>query len=374
MEIMDIFDQLANTYGRPMPAALLSNDQLYRSMYSPADAPEVLFRRIEDCQEVQILGNDPYTPQQLINNAIRLLLATGLYTRDFDNEWDRQDEADKTWPNLKTFIQAAYTRRLNATAATSGGHGYATHNAFNVLASASDDESVDTVGTQIAALTAHSQLTANTAATTSQQLAQLQMAQQQMMTQLAAMSVAPTSHHNHVMAPVMAPVTQPFVAVPPMQQPAQQQTFQYNNNSLFGSRFGRRGGGRGGRGSRGGGCGGRAVLNYFPPPGMHGFQPMASTPIMQQQPGNNSGSFSNAPLNRHTASAYSNIVKRFANLNVCFSCGFDVKDGHTSSTCLMQWRRPNHQVAFTRANAQQYINVGYDACTRAMHKTQYPAM
>ena len=107
MEIMDIFDQLANTYGRPTPAALLSNDQLYRSLYSPADAPEVLFRRIEDCQEVQILGNDPYTPQQLINNAIRLLLATGLYTRDFDDEWDRYDEPDKTWPNLKTFIQAA---------------------------------------------------------------------------------------------------------------------------------------------------------------------------------------------------------------------------------------------------------------------------
>ena len=182
MEIMDIFDQLANMYGRPTPAALLTNDQLYRSPYSPADAPEVLFRRIEDCQEVQILGNDPYTPQQLINNAIRLLLATGLYTRDFDDEWDRQDEIDKTWPNLKSFIQAAYTRRLNATAATSGGQGYAHHNAFNALAS--DDDSVDTVGTQIAALTAHSQLTANTAATTSQQLAQLQHAQQQMMTQL----------------------------------------------------------------------------------------------------------------------------------------------------------------------------------------------
>jgi hypothetical protein len=119
MEIMDIFDQLANTYGCPTPAALLTNNQLYQSPYSPADVPEVLFRRIEDCQEVQILGNDPYMPQQLINNAIRLLLATGLYTRDFDDEWDRQDEANQTWPNLKSFIQLAYTQRLNVTCSLS---------------------------------------------------------------------------------------------------------------------------------------------------------------------------------------------------------------------------------------------------------------
>ena len=88
MEIRDIFDQLANTYGHPMPVALLSNDQLYFLAYFPADAPEVLFRHIKDCQEVQILGNDPYTPQQLINDAIPLLLATGLSTHDFDDKWD----------------------------------------------------------------------------------------------------------------------------------------------------------------------------------------------------------------------------------------------------------------------------------------------
>ena len=55
-----------------------ANDTLFRSVYSPNDAPEVLFRRIEDCQEVQILGEDPYTAQQLLNNAVRLLLQCGL--------------------------------------------------------------------------------------------------------------------------------------------------------------------------------------------------------------------------------------------------------------------------------------------------------
>ena len=67
-----------------------------------------------------------------------------------------------------------------------------------------------------------------------------------------------------------------------------------------------------------------------------------------------------------------NIVKRYANMNVCFSCGFDVENGHTSRTCPQAWRRANHQEAYDRSNAQQYIDAGYDACTKAKHKTQLP--
>jgi hypothetical protein len=35
---------------------------------------------------------------------------------------------------------------------------------------------------------------------------------------------------------------------------------------------------------------------------------------------------------------------------VCYSCGFDVEDGHNSQTCHFDWRKPNHDVTFTRAN------------------------
>jgi hypothetical protein len=77
MELCNIFDHITTMYGRPMPAALLQNDTLFRSVYSPQDAPEVLFRHIEDCQEVQILGDNPYCPQQLLNNAVSLFLQCG---------------------------------------------------------------------------------------------------------------------------------------------------------------------------------------------------------------------------------------------------------------------------------------------------------
>jgi hypothetical protein len=103
MEIMEILDQITTIYGCPTPNALLQNKMLFRSAYSPANAPETLFRHIKDCQEVQLLGKDEYTPKQLLNNAIRLLLQCRLYTHDF-KEWDRKPKADQVWTALKTFI------------------------------------------------------------------------------------------------------------------------------------------------------------------------------------------------------------------------------------------------------------------------------
>ena len=171
MEPREMFDQITTTYGQPTPAALLQNDTLFRSVYSPNDAPEVLFRCIEDCQEVQILGEDPYTAQQLLNNAVRLLLQCELYTRDFD-DWDQKPSSDRIWTNLKTFVQECYTRRLNASSITSGAHGYV-QNTFAVLQEESEeeDDDVQTVITQMAALTTQSQLMAITMAETSASVA-----------------------------------------------------------------------------------------------------------------------------------------------------------------------------------------------------------
>jgi hypothetical protein len=144
-----------------------------------ADAPEVLFRRIEDCAETALLGRNPYTNQQLITNAIHLLLTTGLYIRPFE-EWDRLTAPNQTWIALCTMIQEAFQWHLNAMAPTAIHHGYAPampyqQNAFGVLGKTtadSDDESAYTVVTQVAVLTYQSQLTASTAANLLQQVEQ----------------------------------------------------------------------------------------------------------------------------------------------------------------------------------------------------------
>ncbi len=123
-----------------------------------ADPPEVLFRCIEECTETALLGKNPYTNKQLIMNAIRLLLSTGLYTRAFE-DWDQLTDASKTWIELCRIIQDAFQRRLNASTPTSGHQGYAPalpfqQNEFNTLAADdSDKDTADTVPTQMAAMT-----------------------------------------------------------------------------------------------------------------------------------------------------------------------------------------------------------------------------
>ena len=183
----------------------------FRSVYFPQDAPEVLFRCIKDSQLVQILGEDPYTVQQLLNNAERLLLQCGLYTRDFE-DWDCKIAADKILTNLKTFVQEWYMPCLNATSVTSGTQGYV-QNAFTALHKESDDEDddVQTVITQMAALTTQRQRAATTAEESSALVAaainQLNANQQAMQQQFAAFTTQRNTTYQPAHA-VQPPITQ----------------------------------------------------------------------------------------------------------------------------------------------------------------------
>ena len=69
---------------------------------------------------------------------------------------------------------------------------------------------------------------------------------------------------------------------------------------------------------------------------------------------------------------YSNLTKRYAHWNACFSCGFDVPDGHTSQTCPLHLKKLDHDIYFTHQNAQQYIDQGNNCTTKNRHKTVFP--
>ncbi len=69
---------------------------------------------------------------------------------------------------------------------------------------------------------------------------------------------------------------------------------------------------------------------------------------------------------------FSNTVKQFSNWNVCYSCGFDVKHGHTSMSCPAHLHKASHDIYFTRQNTQQYIDLGHPCSTRNRHKTTFP--
>ena len=383
MAIREMLDQLSSTYGLPTPAALELNDNEFRRPYSAADAPEVLFRRIENCAEVAIIGGNPYTDRQIVMNTIRLLLTTGLYIRMFE-EWDRLDLADQTWIELRRLIQESFQRRLNATAPTAGGHGYA------ALEEASDDDdSVATaVASQVAALTYQSQLTASTAANSSQR-------QEQQIAHLAAVQDATNATLHQIIDGLNA------VAL--------------NVNDVAG-RNNRYGGGRGagrnraGRGGRYGGRGrtmfpvqGHTIRNstypngttlhvpqYRPPAQVYTAVPTVpayaqpigpagghfAPPAAFAQPvGPPGGQFGRSnPGQRSQEAPYSNTIKRYNNWNACYSCGFDIADAHTSMSCPAHLRRPSHDINFTRQNAQQYIDLGHPCSTRGRHKTLFNNM
>ncbi len=99
------------------------------------------------------------------------------------------------------------------------------------------------------------------------------------------------------------------------------------------------------------GCSGRRI-----PQALGSFNPQAPTFV--------------PPNAQNIAMPFLNIVKSYANWNVCYTCGFDVEDGHTSVTCHNLWRKPNHQEGFTCTNAEEYLNARWDPCTKGMHKSQ----
>jgi hypothetical protein len=110
MSIMNMLNQLETTYGKPDAMTLFANDTLFRSAFNPNDAPKSLFHQIEQCQEIAVLARDLYSDVQVINNPVHLLMQASIFPMKEFDDWEAV--TPKTYPALKTFIAAAYTRRI----------------------------------------------------------------------------------------------------------------------------------------------------------------------------------------------------------------------------------------------------------------------
>jgi hypothetical protein len=146
MSTMVILNQLSELYGHPTPAVLEQNNCMFHSLYLAANPLEVLFRCIQNCTEIALLGPNPYTDCQLLNNTIHLLLTSGLNLGHFE-DWDCLLPQAQTWLALCTMIQESFQQHLNVTAPTAGHHSYAPaqpylQDGFGVLEEESDDKSI----------------------------------------------------------------------------------------------------------------------------------------------------------------------------------------------------------------------------------------
>ena len=375
MSIREIIVQLTTNYGVPDAMVMHNNDLLFRSPFPATEPPEMLFHRLEQCQEVQTIGQDPYSATHIMNVAVRILMQSGMFQPKEFETWAGMP--NKTYPLLKTFVHEAYTRRLTAINLrnTAGALGYvANQNMFNVLRDKNDNDDgttdddttvTQTAATATAGISTLGQTYAPTVAATipadvATAIQQLSANQTAIMQQMAAMAFSPP------------PTQRNTYHVPPVQ------TVQIPSARGGGFQQGRGGGGRRGGSSGGRGRGGRNYRQRTPfanhmrggqQAPAQGFAPMPGLPMF---PGTAAPPRMFAPTLPTRRPEFSNPTKQHANWNVCFTCGFDVEEGHTSTTCPMNWRKPNHQEGFTRENAQQYITAGYKPCTKGMHKNVLP--
>ena len=168
----------------------------------------------------------------------------------------------------------------------------------------------------MAALTTQSQLTASTTPETNasdtaaiDQIVANQWAIQQ---QFAAFASTCNTMYQHMMS-----------ALPPVQQ------FTIPNFGMFqpAGVGGRQGGYGCGKRANAGRQGHTPFANFVGRGGQGGLPPI----------GNGCGSvvaqLAQQHMPRNGAPMYSNIIKWYANQSVCFSCGFDVEDGHMTKTC-----------------------------------------
>jgi hypothetical protein len=283
----------------------------------------------------------------------------------------------KLYPILKTFIHEAYSRHLTAMQLQNmvGQLGYIQQNMYNILdVNGVEDMDNDTVVTvQMAAAATStaggSMIGSNYAATNvatittevTAAINQLSTNQQQIIQQMAAMKV--NSPQQSIAANTYNIPPIPMVNIP-NQHTFNEGGFQRGRGSARGGGY-QRGGGRGRREGCGGGGrnkfaihAGRGNGQQISQLGGHPGFPGAAIPSAMQ------------PHQQPQTANFSNIYKRYNNWNICYSCRFDVEDGHTSMMCPL-WKA-FHQTGFKREDAQQYIAAGHAPCIKGMHKSVLP--
>ncbi len=149
MSIIDILGQLQVLYGKPNMMMLYTNNTLFHGPLTAGNLPEMLFYRIKQCQEIQRIGNLPYSEEWIIAIPVRILLQANIFPLKEFNAWNAV--TPKSYPTLKTFIHAAYGHRLTALAlrSTFGQNGYANQTMYNVLEDGNDDDTNDNTVTTI---------------------------------------------------------------------------------------------------------------------------------------------------------------------------------------------------------------------------------
>ena len=104
---MDLLTRIYETYAVKSDAYWLANDKRFREAYTPTNPIKVVWHQIDDVVAYVDAGSTPYLPKQVVYNAFKLVLNTGIFAVDC-RECNKRLADDKTLPHLKVFFVAAH--------------------------------------------------------------------------------------------------------------------------------------------------------------------------------------------------------------------------------------------------------------------------
>jgi hypothetical protein len=351
----EIIASLKDKYGTPGPADKAKIEAIYMKPYNPTRPIESMFKELETARMMSILARVPYTNAQILDKALTKVQVTNQY-RNALVDWAlavADDPNNNNWDAFKDHFIQAYTANQAALTVTQGGY----HGAAHATDEYPDDDSLESIQASLASLqmannasvqATNDQLSSLTA-NTQQQFAQLAQ-QMAMLANSQQMQLMPNHHHAQMAQQPPMPQTVPaYIPSPHHTQP--------NNNTTYDRNNTRRNAGRGRNNPRGGRRNTQPPRHTASNSPTYGHIPPPSTQMA-------------TPYGQPTRTPYSNTTKHFANWNYCYTCGFDIEEWHTSTTCPHP--KPGHQQQCTRQNFQGYKDAGHRPSAKAQHKQSLP--
>jgi hypothetical protein len=103
----EILQHLMTVYGKLNPKTFKSmKDEVESYQYDISLPVDVVFDPIDDLAELAGVADQPMTEAQMINIAFIVFQNTGKFKSDL-KAWNRKNEADKTWSNMKKHFRDA---------------------------------------------------------------------------------------------------------------------------------------------------------------------------------------------------------------------------------------------------------------------------
>ena len=107
-DILAHLHQVYGVYGQVSPQMLENREQELKDMtYTPRHPIDTVFNAVDDLADFARLGKQPFTYQQIVSKAYIIINNTRRFNAPI-NEWNRKDDADRTWSNFKKNFRQAH--------------------------------------------------------------------------------------------------------------------------------------------------------------------------------------------------------------------------------------------------------------------------